>query len=192
MAEQRSDDTPRRYDETTAPQNPPNIMLSKETRRAAVWSYFVPVVVLFLVVGVALVYWANQPRHRGTDADDRAEIGTTGRTDGGFDPKPKPNNTGDEIQFRADDLTPITDVKQMGDINTQTMTGRRVSMAEAEVDSVSGNTIWIRDGDAKFAVIASEGVGGLKPGTKISITGRIQADEKGAPQIRADRVQVKK
>jgi hypothetical protein len=191
MAEHRTDETPRRYEETTEPQNPPNSMLTKGARRAAVWSYFVPVVVLFVVAGIALVYWANQPRQSQTNEPQRSEIGTAGREDGGFDPAPKPGDVRDEVEFRGDDLAPITNVRQLGDVNARQMNGRRVAIEEAEVDSTSGSTLWVRDGDARFAVIVPEGGPTLQRGAKVSITGRLVADTNGTAQIRADRVQAK-
>jgi hypothetical protein len=71
------------------------------------------------------------------------------------------------------------------------MTDRRVSIAEAEVDSASGTTLWIRNDDQKFAVIAPEGAPAVKQGTKVSITGHVVADSNGAVQIRADRIGLK-
>src|SRR4051812_38219936 len=94
MAEQRYDEGGSRVDETTHPKNPPNSVLSTGARRAAVWSYFVPVVVLFAVIGVVLVYWSNQSP-RSTAPTQPSEIGTTGRTDGGFNPAPTPGGTRD-------------------------------------------------------------------------------------------------
>src|SRR5215217_6319149 len=142
MAEQRSDDTPRRYEETTQPQNPPNSVLNKDTRRAAVLSYFVPVVVLFVVIGIALVYWSNQPSRSESGDRDRAEIGTTGSTDGGSQPEPRPDNPRDEINYRGQDLSPITRVSELRDIDARQMSDRRVSIAEAEVDSATGTMLW--------------------------------------------------
>jgi len=190
MAEPRSDDTPRRYDETTQPQNPPNSVLNRDARRAAVLSYFVPVVVLFAVIGIALVYWSNQPEHSGNDGRDRAEVGTVGRTDGG-QPEPKADSPRDEIKYRGDDLSPISQVSELRDVDARQMTGRRVSIVEAEVDSASGNMLWIRDDDRTFAVTAPAGATLPARGTKVSITGHIVADSNGSPQIIADRVQVK-
>lgn len=191
MAEPRSDDAPRRYDETTQPQNPPNSVLNRDARRAAVLSYFVPVVLLFAVIGIALVYWSNQPGPSRSDARDRAEVGTVGRTDGGSQPEPKANNPRDEINYRGEDLVPISRVSELRDVDARQMTGRRVSIAEAEVDSANGNVLWIRDDDRKFAVMAPEGTPAFTAGAKVSITGHIAADSNGTPQIVADRVQAK-
>jgi hypothetical protein len=191
MDEQRSDRAPHRYEDTEAPHNPPNSVLSRDARRATVRSYFVPIVALFVVIGAALVYWSNRANPSPAEVHERAEVGTVGSTQGGFDPRPPSDSTRAEIEFRAADLEPITRVGQLANVDARTMNGRRVSIAEAEVDSVSGNTVWVRDGDAKFAVLAPGGVGTLKAGTKISIAGHIQADDHGAVQIRADRVQSK-
>ena len=191
MAEHRTDETPRRYEETNEPQNPPNSVLSKGARRAAVWSYFVPVVALFVVAGIALLYWANQPGRSQANEQQRSEIGTAGREDGGFDPAPKPDDVRDEIQFRGDDLAPITRVSQLEDVNARQMNGRRVAIEEAEVDSTNGSTLWVRDGDARFAVIAPDGGPTVQRGAKVSITGRLVADTNGTAQIHADRIQPK-
>ena len=192
MAEQRSDeDTPRRYEETMEPQNPPNSVLTKDARRAAVLSYFVPVVLLFVVVGIALVYWSNQPEHSQTQDRGRSEIGTVGRTDGGSPPEPRVDNARDEIQYRGGDLAPITRVDQLKAVDARVMNGRRVTIEETEIDSVSGNILWVRDGDDTFAVIAPDDASLVRPGTKVSITGHLVPDTNGAPQIRADRVQTK-
>jgi hypothetical protein len=188
MAEQRSDETPHRYEETYEPHNPPNSVLSKDARRAAVVSYFVPLVILCAAIGVVLVYWTTRPNYSEDDRVDRSEVGTVGSTEGGFQPAPKPNDTQDELQFRAGNLTPITDVGDLDDLDARAMNGRRVSIAEAEVDSMSENTIWIREGDRRFAVIPPQGVGSLAAGTKISIAGHIQPDANGTPVIRAESV----
>lgn len=190
MAEQRNDDAPRRYEETTQPQNPPNSVLNKDARRAAVMSYFVPVVILFVVLGVVLVYWSNQPAHSGNEPRDQREIGTAGRTDGG-NPEPQPDNPRDEIKYRGGDLTPITEVSDLREIDARQMTDRRVSIAEAEVDSASGTMLWLRDDDRKVAVIAPNGAPAVQRGAKVSVTGRVTADSNGNAQIRADRIQVK-
>jgi hypothetical protein len=71
------------------------------------------------------------------------------------------------------------------------MSDRRVSIAEADVDSASGTMLWIRDNDQRFAVIVPEGVPTVRAGTKVSITGHLTAGSQGAPQIRADRIEVK-
>ena len=191
MAEQRYDESPRRDEETTHPKNPPNSVLHKDARRAAVWSYFAPIVVLFAVMGAGLLYWSNRPAHSDTKQTERSEVGTVGSTEGGSDPHPPPNNARDEIKFRGDDLTPITRISELSSVNAETMAGRRVEVDDATVDSTSGNTIWVRDGDRKFAVVALQAAPSVKAGAKVAVSGRIEPDANGAPRVLADRIQVK-
>jgi hypothetical protein len=191
MVEPRNDEMLRRTEDTTNPKNPPNSMLSKSARRAAVGSYFVPIVVLFLVIGAALVYWSRRPAHSDTDRGERSAIGTIGSTEGGNDARPKLDSPRDEIQFRAGDLAPITTTADLRDVKPRTMAGRRVEIGDAKVDSVNGNTLWVRDDDRKYAIMAPAGTGSVKPGTKVSISGRVEPDNNGDTRIVADRVQVK-
>ena len=191
MAEHQSDDPTRRYEETEHPNNPPNSVLGKDARRAAVWSYFVPVVVLFVVIGLALVYWSNQPERSQAGERDGSEIGTAGRTDGGNQPESRPGNARDEIAYRGNDLSPITRVKDLRDVDARQMSGRRVAIAEAEVESASGNVLWVRDDDRRFKVIAPAGTPTATSGATVAIDGRVADDGNGAPQIVAEHVQVK-
>ena len=190
MAEPRNDEVSRREAETTDPRNPPNSVLSKEARRAAVMSYFVPIVVLFIVIGGALVYWSTRSPEPPKEGQ-RTEVGTIGRTDGGFDPAPAPNSTSDEIKFRTGDLTPITHVSDLSSVEAHQMAGRRVDLDDAKVESVSGSTLWLRDDDRKFAVVMPEGTPSVKAGSKVAVTGRIEPDDNGEPRIIADRVTAK-
>lgn len=190
MAEPRSDEVARRDAETTHPRNPPNSVLNKDARRAAVMSYFVPVVVLFLVIAGALVYWSTRSPEPPKEGQ-RTEIGTIGRTDGGFDPKPAPNSTNDEIRFRGSDLAPITSVSDLASVEAREMAGRRVEIGDARVDSASGNLLWLRDGDRKFAVVTPAGAPSVTAGSTISVHGRVEPDDSGAPRIIADRIQAK-
>jgi len=192
MAEQRSDNTPLRDNDTTNPKNPPQAVLSKSARRAAVWSYFVPVVALFAVIGVALLYWSTRTPYSEADGTDRPEIGTVGREDGGFNPQPRPDNARDEIKFRGGDLAPITDVTALRDVNAASMAGRRVELDEVKVDSVSGNVLWVHDGDRKYAIVTPDAAASsVKAGATVSVRGRVEPGDQGAPRIVADQIQVK-
>jgi len=191
MAEPRNDEMSRRMDDTTDPKNPPNSMLNKSARRAAVGSYFVPIVVLFLVIGAALVYWSRRPAHSDTDRGERSAVGTIGSTQGGNDARPKLDSPREEIQFRAGDLAPITTTADLSDVKARTMAGRRVEIDDAKVDSVNCNTLWVRDGDRKYAIVAPAGTGSVKPHAKVSVSGHVEPDDKGETRIVADRVQVK-
>jgi len=192
MAEQRSDQMHPAEENAPQPKNPPDAMLTKPVRRAAVWSYFAPIVVLFVVIGVALVYWSSRSPHSDARGTDRTEVGTGGREDGGFDPGPKSNDTRDEIKFRGgDDFAPITSLAALRDANAIPATGRRVAFDGVKVDSASDNVLWVRDDDRKYAIVAPDGAPSVAAGATISVRGRVEPDEKGAPRIVADQIQVR-
>jgi|SRR4051812_7903257 len=97
---------PQRYEETNDPNLPPNVMVNKTTRNNAFWSYMGPVIALFVIFAIAMVYWMS--RNDGTRPNgDNQVIGTSGETggtdqkEGGFQPAPKPGNTGDEVEHRG-------------------------------------------------------------------------------------------
>ena len=72
MAQEHTD----RSDEIDDPTNPPNVLLRPENRRAALWSYLGPVIALFAIVGVALIYWVNRgPVSDSVRTDDAATDG---------------------------------------------------------------------------------------------------------------------
>jgi hypothetical protein len=76
-------------------------------------------------------------------------------------------------------------------VEAREMSGRRVNIDDAKVDSASGNVLWLRADDRKFAVVTPEGTPAVKAGSKVAVTGRIEADDAGAPRIVADRVTAK-
>jgi hypothetical protein len=102
------------YEETEHPRNPPNAVLNRGARNAALRSYLGPIIILFIIVGLALLFWVR--RAPGRDADDNTlnpATGTTGEqlkdnnpardlSQGGGDPAPKPDSTSDELKDRGD------------------------------------------------------------------------------------------
>jgi hypothetical protein len=96
-----------RSGDSNDPGLPPRVMTSKKTINSAFWSYMGPVLALFVVFGIALLYWMNH--HPATHPDDEGQtIGTSGeaageRRDGGSDPAPRADSTKDEIQRRGGD-----------------------------------------------------------------------------------------
>ena len=120
MAEQHRD--PAARDETTDPQNPPNSVVNPEVRSFAFWSYVGPLLALFAVIAIALLYWMARPS--GTDGDGRnynPAVGTSGssQTDrgrdakhGGGDPAPRPDNARDEIDERGGNKPADRDTSQ--------------------------------------------------------------------------------
>ena len=113
MAEPHNEgQTPERYEETVDPRNPPNSVLNDSVRRTALRSYLGPLVALFIVVGLGLVYWAN--RGPVFDGVEEGRVGTTGEisidtvgergnaeTPGGINPDPRPDSTREEREFRG-------------------------------------------------------------------------------------------
>ena len=188
MDEQRT--TGPRDPDTRRPEHPPNSVMSKDTRRKAVWSYFFPLVILCVVMGALVVYWSNRPAHSDAPGTKRPEIGTVGRTDGGFNPEPRPTTTDNEVQSRGGDLTPITSLAELRDRDASRMTGRRVNLDEARVDRVSGSEAWVRDGGQAVAIVMPEGAPTVTAGQKIAVTGRV-ASANGEIRIVADRLQVR-
>jgi hypothetical protein len=190
MAEERHDDNvTRRYDETNHPQNPPNSVLNRDARRATVWSYFVPIVVLFVVIGVALVYWSNRPEHSQAESAQRPEVGTVGSDQGGFDPAPRPGDTDAEIDRRGDDLAPITSLGSLEDIDARTMNGRRVVLSDVTVDAAEDGRFWVRSGDERYAVVAPDGTAAVRTGARVDVSGRVESTGVESWRILADRVQ---
>jgi hypothetical protein len=87
--------------ETHDPKNPPNSVLAPRARSAALRWFVGSLVVFFLLIGVALVFW--------NVANPRPSVaGTSGyfSTEGGHDPIRRPRSTRDELRFRGGELTP--------------------------------------------------------------------------------------
>jgi hypothetical protein len=190
---------PPNYEETREPQNPPNSMLSRSTRRMALWSYLGPVVVLFLIVGLGLVYWSYRgPSLRERDTTQEG-IGTTGESPGGFEPQSRANSTRDEIERRTGgdlpqgslpqlhDKTPLTSIDQIVKSPNEAA-GRPVELKDVEVESAQGNTFWIRDGGDKVEVIAQPGSTTPAKGTDVHIVGTVEAVGADRARIRASSV----
>ena len=96
------------YDETTAPQNPPNSMLKERARRGWLASSLGTLLIFFIVVAAAFG-WVCVRHELGKDTGDAPDpqaIGTSGQklheeTPGGFNPTPDRSNTRDELKFRG-------------------------------------------------------------------------------------------
>lgn len=102
MAEWRSEgSTPEQYEETVHPENPPNVVLQPRVRRAALWIYLGPLIVIAVIIAIAFLYWANRNRR----PDDPVEP-TTGveeeATPGGGKPDPRYTTPEGEREFRDD------------------------------------------------------------------------------------------
>jgi hypothetical protein len=216
MAEPQNDrHTPERYEETTDPRNPPNSVVNDGVRSAALRSYLGPIVVLFVVVGIALLYWANRSPVI-PDVDDRQQIGTSGAdsdshdvigergnrddTPGGFDPDPRPGSTAEEIESRSGnpDQPAFPGTQRGADLTTLAMlegepkdlVGRRVTFRNVTVaDAQDASHFWIQDGNAKAEVMAPRGGPAVKTGASINVTGVVEEDGRDGVRIKAERVE---
>lgn len=66
--------------------------------------------------------------------------------------------------------------------------GRPIDLHNIEVESVNGKTIWIKDGNARAAVIAPGDAPAVRAGQRISVSGNVEPDGHGGVHIRAERV----
>jgi len=94
------------YEETRDPKNPPNSVLGPRARSAALRWFLGSLVVFFLLVGVALVFWsAANPRPAAREERENVVGSGYFSTEGGHDPIRRPRSTRDELRFRGE-LTP--------------------------------------------------------------------------------------
>lgn len=98
------------YEETEHPRNPPNAIVNPQSRRTAFWSYATPLIVLFVIIAVALVYWLARAPGRAPGDNALRPIGTSGSQQpapspnfesGGQDPRPHPSTTRKELERKG-------------------------------------------------------------------------------------------
>jgi hypothetical protein len=205
MAQQGTGGQPpdRQYEETTDPQNPPRAVMNPRVRSKALAVYLGGIVALFLLVGLALLVWPTTGRDLArVEADDTHGIGTSGeQLPGGFAPGGQPRSTDAELERRgvsdgiAGTMPPLTSapaVTSVRDFEEQpiaSLVGRRVELADVEVEGQEGDSFWVRDGDARVRVMRP-GVR-VERGTRVDIGGTALQDVDGAVLIQATRVDVR-
>ena len=200
MAEHTSPRNP----DPNAPQNPPNSVANRDVRRTALRVYLGPIIALFVVVGLVLLYWAsrppvteraaNQPQRddpnvEGTSGERNPGGGTAAeveRQPGGFDPQRTPESTREEVEHRGGHV-----VSELGDLleeNAHGEIGRRVEISDVDVEQVDSPTsFWVKDGNARVQVVAPAGMVEVKQGQQVHITG--VAERSGSTiRIRASKV----
>jgi hypothetical protein len=202
MAETQDNRDPQ-YDETNAPQNPPNSMVNP-TARTAWWTSSVGILAIVSLIVVAGFGWVLIQRElgRGGRTPDSGTIGTSGTVrderPGGFDPSPDLGSTRDELEFRGvgqrpqgsmPGLNTDDDVTEAGEAKNAPA-GSRVRLMNVAVDRADGDTFWIRAGDTTLAVVAPGGTPTVRAGQQVNVTGTIEATG-GTRRIRASRIDVR-
>ena len=182
------------YEETTAPQNPPNSMVRPSARRGWLASSL-GTVVLICVVIAAVFTWVMVQRSLGSGPLHRSDpkaIGTAGTQDGrirdenspgGFNPTPRPDSTADELELRGSNPTTIAKLSEAS-------TGPRVNLSDVRVESAAADMFTVRDGDATATVVVPGGTPTVRAGQRVNVSGTIEtAGDK--PRIRASRIDVR-
>jgi len=199
-------DAEQQYAETTAPDNPPNSVLRPAVRRTAVWTYVGLLVVFFLIVGAAFLFWTVAgPRVDGDDRTDASAVGTSGErlpregTPGGFDPAPRSSSTEREIESRGGTLSQpgapqgteaITSLQALREQNPQALAGRRIDLDDVQVERADGGSFSVRQGDERATVVTAGGAPTVQAGQTVDLSGTLEATGTSA-RIRATRIEVK-
>ena len=68
---------------------------------------------------------------------------------------------------------------------------RPVDLKDVKVESADGNRFWVREGNDRLQVLASDGAAAVKPGTHVDVAGRVERNADGTLYIHASRVQTK-
>lgn len=180
-----------------SPDAPPHAILKRSTRRAALISYLGPVVVLFVIVGIALIYWGNREPIAQTDPSAvDGGIGTTGSTDGGRPADPAFGGTREEVNFRGgtNNATPESITAGAGDILATVKAasagsaGQRVSLRNVEVTEVNADRLWVHDGNNRVAVTIPANASTIAVNNRIDVDGTTESAPNGDVQVRATRI----
>ena len=179
------------YEETIAPQNPPNAIVNPEARSGWLASSVGVLAIVFLIVAAAFT-WVIVQRELGQGGrqPESATIGTSGEirrdsSPGGFNPTPRPSSTRDELEFRggSDSISSARDLENAAAGSAVTLTG-------VAVDRTEGNTFWVRAGDDSVAVVVPGGTPTVRAGQRVNVSGTVETSG-NAKRIRASRIDVK-
>lgn len=193
MAQQ--DNRDKHLEETVDPKNPPNSVLRPEVRRATLSTFLGGIIVFFVVIAAALIYWRTSGQSidpdPGARGQESGQIGTTGGTDqpGGFNPAPRPDSTREELEFRGGDLgaAAVTRLDALLEDRSASV-GKQVDLHDVDVASAESGGFWIHDGNAKVEVLAPAGSPVVQAGQSVDVSGAVEADGHGGVRIRAARV----
>jgi|ERR1041384_5241374 hypothetical protein len=101
-------------EDTNNPKNPPRSVTSEAAKNAALLGFVGSLVVFFVLVGVALVFWSVAHPRPAAREGMKNVVGPSGyySTEGGHDPlaNRQPYNTQDELKYKGR-LTPPSEVR---------------------------------------------------------------------------------
>jgi hypothetical protein len=94
------------HDDLNRPGLPPDVVLRPGVRSATLMTFLGGIVLLFLLVGAALLFWVATDRVGEIEGDEPAAVGTSGEprsheSPGGFDPAPSHEDTREELDYRG-------------------------------------------------------------------------------------------
>jgi hypothetical protein len=156
---------------------------------------------LLLLVGGVFIYRMSNRSAEPQVTGDPSSVDRAGeRLPGGFDPQPKFGSTRDELEHRGAGGRPQGPMPGLGSVDPVTrlsdvtevrrpVSGQRVELKDMEVESASGNSLWIKDGDDRVAVVAPAGTPALRGGQRVNLSGHIEANG-GEVRINATRVEL--
>jgi hypothetical protein len=180
----------REYEETVDPKNPPNSVLAPEVRNATLTTFLGGIVVFFLIVTAALVYWRTSGDSINPDpglregeeaaAERRDEVGTAG--------DPSLNDTRDEIRYRGGDDGSAAELNDILKKEPSSLIGTKVTFHNIDVAATGAGRFWIHDGNARVEVVQPAGSAAIREGQDVDITGTVESDGATGIRIRAERV----
>lgn len=182
------------------PSNPPEAVVNRDVRKAAVRTFVGIIAGFFAVVGVALLFWVVTgagPLDEEQGFDPSA-VGTSGDrqpredTPGGFNPTPRPDSTEAELEFRGAGEPATGPTPPLSGLNDSrdAAVGTTIELRNVQVERAEGNTLLIRDGDRRFSVMTAGDMPTVRAGQRIDVTGTIEAGA-NETRIRASRIEVR-
>lgn len=204
MADDFKENVDPHYEETRAPQNPPNSMVRPEARRGWLASSLGTLLIIFVVVA-AVFTWVVVQRTLGKGPlrpSDPQSIGTSGermrdQTPGGFNPTPRPGDTQDELELRGAGERPQGPMPGLarGEITSfaglkDAAVGSRVTLSNVTVEGANADSFVVRDGEVTATVVAPGGMPTVRTGQRVNVSGTIEAAGEKA-RIRASRIDVR-
>ena len=180
------------YEDTEAPQNPPNSLLRQNVRREWLASSLGVVMIIFLATAAALSWVIVERRLGGGPPhtnNPQEAVGTSGErflvpSPGGFNPVPRPRSTEAELRFRGGSgITSLNDLRLAPE-------GSRVNLDGVIVERADGGAFLIRDGHDTALVITAGEMPTVRSGQRVNVNGVVEGIGPGM-RIRASRIDIR-